>query len=257
MILHPNVKINLGLHVLRRREDGFHDIETVFLPCGSFSDTLDIEESVRPEISIQGPCYTGWNPEDDLSFKAWKLLSDEFGAPPVRIRLTKSSPVGAGLGGGSADAAFTLKAVNELFSLNLDENSLVNLASRLGSDCSFFVRNTPCFAEGRGEILSESPVLADDFEIRVEVPENEAVSTREAYSGIVPRNLWSSAGMSLKEALSCPVERWKDVLVNDFEPTVFKLHPAIGKLKESFYAQGAVYASMSGSGSAVFGLWRR
>ena len=257
MILHPNVKVNLGLHVLRRRGDGFHDIETVFLPCSAYSDTLEIVPSDRPEIVVKGPCYTGWNPLEDLSFRAWKLLSEELGAPPVRIELTKTSPAGAGLGGGSSDAAFTLKAVNEMFSLGLGADSLEELASRLGSDCCFFVRNTPCFAEGRGEILSPAPSFADGFELRVEIPENEAVSTREAYSEVVPRELLECEGMGLREALACPVERWKDVLVNDFEPSVFRLHPAIGRLKESFYARGAVYASMSGSGAAVFGLWRR
>lgn len=257
MILHPNVKINLGLNVLRRREDCFHDIETVFLPYSGFSDTLDVEASDRPEIVVDGPCYTGWNPREDLCFKAWQMLAQERGIPAVRIHLTKTSPVGAGLGGGSSDAAFCLRALDRLFSLGLDERALLAYASRLGSDCSFFVLNRPCFAQGRGELLSPSPVSLEDYEIKVEIPSGEAVSTREAYGGIIPRDRWTCPGVSLRDALARPVEEWKEVLCNDFEKTVFPLHPGIARLKQELYDRGAVYAAMSGSGSAVFGLFRK
>lgn len=262
MILHPNVKINLGLSVLRRREDGFHDIETVFLPYEGFSDTLEVEASSQVEILVDGPCYTGWDPREDLCFKAWQMLALELGIPAVRIHLTKTSPVGAGLGGGSSDAVFCLRALDRLFSLGLDERALLGYASRLGSDCSFFVLNRPCFAEGRGEILSPLELKLEDFEIKVEIPQGESVSTKEAYGGIVPRENLEREGcgcatMSLREALACPVGQWKDVLRNDFERTVFPLHPRIEELKQNFYDRGAVYASMSGSGAAVYGIFRK
>lgn len=257
MISHPNVKINLGLSVLRRREDGFHDIETVFLPYDGYCDTLEIVQADKTSIIVEGPYYTGWDPCSDLVFKAWKLLADECGVSPVGIRLCKTSPVGAGLGGGSSDAVAALKMMDELFGLALGRDRLLDFAGRLGSDCSFFVDNEARFAEGRGEILSEAPVNVDAFEIRVAVPEGESVSTKEAYSDIVPRNLRPDGGLSLREALALPVREWRNVLRNDFEDTVFPAHPAIARLKRRFYDEGAVYASMSGSGSAVFGLFEK
>ena len=191
-----------------------------------------------------------WNPFSDLSWKAYILLKEDFDLPPVKIRLVKHSPVGAGLGGGSADAAFTLKTLNSMFSLSLTDAELAGYAARLGSDCAFFIYNRPMFGEGRGEILSPFDIDLSRYEIRVEIPEGVAVSTKEAYSGIVPR-----CGRDLREVLSRPVNEWKELLVNDFEETVFRLHPEIAALKRRFYDEGAVYAAMSGSGSAVFGLF--
>ncbi len=252
-----NVKINLGLHVLRKREDGFHDLETVFLPYSGFGDILEITPSACTSIHIDGPCYGGWDRDSDLTMKAYLLLAGKFGLPPVEINLTKNSPVGAGLGGGSADAAVALKMLSSLFSLGLGTKQLEELASQLGSDCAFFIQNRPCFARGRGEVLSDCPICLDDYEIRVEIPEGESVSTREAYANIVPRDRWGCTFPSLAQVLSLPVGQWRENLHNDFEQSVFPAHPCIAALKEKFYSQGAEYASMSGSGAAVFALFRK
>lgn len=247
MVCYPNVKINLGLNVLRAREDGYHDIETLFVPWFGFRDMLEIVPSERFRFVADVP----WS--NDLTVRAYELLRKEFDLPPVEIRLDKRSPVGAGLGGGSADAAFALKALNDMFSLGLDEGALAARAARLGSDCAFFIYNRPMFGTGRGELLEPFDCLPDAMEIKVEIPEGVSVSTAEAYRGIVP----SVPAVPLKEALLRPVGQWKDCVRNDFETTVFALHPEIEGLKRRFYDEGAAYASMSGSGSSVFGIFIR
>lgn len=248
----PDVKINLGLHILRRREDGFHDLETLFLPYGGICDGLEIVEA--EEFAFRPSANVTW--DNDLTVRAYNLLKADFDLPPVEIRLDKKSPVGAGLGSGSSDAAFTLCMLNDMFRLGLDDAALAGYAARLGSDCAFFVYNRPMFGEGRGEILTPYEIDLSGYEIRVEIPQGVSVSTKEAYSKVVPRNLLPEQ-MSLREALSRPVEEWKDCLVNDFEPSVFALYPQIEALKNSMYERGAVYASMSGSGSSVFGIFRK
>lgn len=253
MVVYPNVKLNLGLHVLRRRPDGFHDIETLFVPYFGFRDTLRVERTTAAESSIE-LIGGAWPAQDDLSFRALKLLESDYMLPPVKITLEKHSPVGAGLGGGSSDAAFTLRAVSDLFGLGLGEARLAEYASRLGSDCAFFVYNRPMLGSGRGEILEPFDISLEDYEIEVALPEGVHVSTREAYSGVVPR---SEGRKSIREILGGPVESWKESLENDFEPSVFSLYPQIESLKAEFYARGAVYAAMSGSGSAVFALMPR
>lgn len=251
MTSHPNVKLNIGLNVLRKRPDGFHDIETLFVPCYAFSDVLDIEPAEEKTVmELEGGA---WEPVTDLTLRAWELLEKEFGIPPVHIRLTKKSPVGAGLGGGSADAAFALRMLDSMFSLGLSEESLAGYASRLGSDCAFFIYNRPMLGEGRGERLSPFDIDLSGYEIRVEIPEGVSVSTKEAYGGICPE----VPAVRLREALALPVEEWKDSVANDFEKTVFEKHPEIKALKRRLYDEGAVYAAMSGSGSAVFGLFRK
>ena len=269
MITHPNVKINLGLHVLRKREDGYHDLETLFVPYFGLSDTLEITPSCHSEpsrgISIQYPEGQYWPPETDLVWKAYQLLRADFNLPPVSIRLTKTSPVGAGLGGGSADAAFALRMLSELFALRLPAATLAGYAASLGSDCPFFIYNTPMLGRGRGEVLtpfSLDGILGSEYEIRVVVPEGIHVSTADAYRGIVPRDSSSSAAVAgnplpLEEILRTPVEQWKDLLVNDFEATVFAKYPALAAHKARLYEQGATYASMSGSGSALFGIFKK
>lgn len=248
---YPNVKINLGLNVLRKRPDGYHDLETLFVPYFGFTDILEIEPVAGDaSIHISG---ADWDPFSDLSWKAYQLLRADFDFPSVSIELTKRNPVGAGLGGGSADAAFTLRMLNEMFSLKLDDGTLAGYASRLGSDCAFFIHNRPMFGEGRGEILSPFSLDLSAYEIRVEIPDGVAVSTREAYGGIVPQ----LPETPLRSLLSLPVTEWKNCVCNDFEKTVFPLHPEIVVLKRKMYEGGAVYAAMSGSGSAVFGLFRR
>lgn len=244
-----DVKLNLGLNVLRKRPDGYHDLETLFVPYGGFSDVLEITEADSFGIEIEN---CGWDPSRDLTAQAYELLKADFPAlPPVHIRLEKNAPVGAGLGGGSSDAASALKMMNILFGLGLDSAALASYASRLGSDCAFFIYDRPMFGSGRGELLEAFDIDLSGYEIRVEIPRGVAVSTREAYSGIVPH----VPEMPLREVLRLPVEEWRGKLVNDFEASVFRAHPEIAELKRSMYERGAVYAAMSGSGSSVFGLF--
>lgn len=301
MITNPNVKINLGLNVLRKREDGFHDLETLFVPYFGISDTLEIivgddysrtsaalfskygegvpasqgsmkpegvfgvetEESSAPKI-VQGISEDGklmitiarrdgvdWDPLKDLTAKAYYILSEDHEMPPVKIFLEKTSPVGAGLGGGSADAAFALKMLNELCNLELTEQQLAAYAARLGSDCAFFIYNRPMIGEGRGEVLTEYQIDLNGYEIQVLTPEGIAVSTKDAYGGIRPH----LPEVPLRDALQKPVEEWDGVLVNDFEETVFAKYPELAAIKRSLYDSGAVYASMSGSGSALFAVY--
>ena len=318
MITNPNVKINLGLNVLRKREDGFHDLETLFVPYFGICDTLEIvvgddysrtsaalfskygssvpasQGSVKPEgvfgveteessaqKLVQGISEDGklmitiareegvdWDPLKDLTAKAYDILAADFKLPPVKIFLEKTSPVGAGLGGGSADAAFALKMLNELCALELTEQQLADYASRLGSDCAFFIYNRPMIGEGRGEILSELPCplpfschpdssschperSEGSFDLQVITPAGIAVSTKDAYSGIRPH----MPEVPLREVLSRPIDQWDGILVNDFEETVFAKYPELAAIKRSLYDSGAVYASMSGSGSALFAIY--
>ena len=291
MILRTCTKVNVGLNVMRRRPDGYHDIETLFVPYYGWSDVLDVEPAEELSIEIEREGGVDWNPMDDLTVRAWRLLKGDFPQlPPVRIGLQKFAPVGAGLGGGSADAAFMLRALNEIGSLGLSDAELACYAARLGSDCAFFIGLTPTkniplhpqgtegrapqtppvadasnycqpmFATGRGEILEAFDIDLSGYEIRVEIPrgadgEPVAVSTREAYGGIVPRE--SKNLLPLREALKLPVEQWRGRVVNDFEATVCPLHPQIPALIADFYRRGASYAAMSGSGSSVFGLFRK
>ena len=199
-----------------------------------------------------------WEPLEDLTARAYGLLDADFDLPPVKIFLEKTAPVGAGLGGGSADAAFALRMLSELFALGLDEAALAAYAARLGSDCAFFVYNRPMIGTGRGEILEPCDIDLSQYELRVDVPAGVSVSTADAYRGIVPREA-AAAGRAcpLREALSRPVAEWRDCLVNDFEATVFAKYPAIADAKQALYDAGATYASMSGSGSAVFGLFTK
>ena len=304
MITTPNVKINLGLNILRKREDGFHDLETLFVPYFGIHDTLEIitgddysrtsaalfakygegaptaQGSQQPEgvfgveaaeadapkiaqgmsedgslmITIAREEGVDWDPLQDLCAKAYFILAEDYKLPPVKMFLEKTSPVGAGLGGGSADAAFTLKMLNEMCGLGLTQQQLADYASRLGSDCAFFIYNRPMIGEGRGEILTEydGHFSLSNYELQVLTPAGVAVSTKEAYSGIRPH----LPEQSLREVLSRPVEEWKGLLVNDFEETVFAKHPELAAIKSSLYDSGAVYASMSGSGSALFAIYK-
>lgn len=279
MITNPNVKINLGLNILRKREDGFHDLETLFVPYFGIHDTLEViagDDYSRtsaaifgkyaPEMIEQGISEDGslmitiaraegvdWDPLKDLTAKAYYVLAEDFKMPPVKIFLEKTSPVGAGLGGGSADAAFALKMLNELCELGLSDQQLAGYAARLGSDCPLFIYNRPMIGEGRGEILTEYPLDLSAYDLQVLTPEGVSVSTKDAYAGIRPH----LPEVSLKDALARPVEEWADVLFNDFEETVFAKYPELAAIKRSLYDSGAVYASMSGSGSALFALYRK
>ena len=257
MITHPNVKINLGLHILSRRPDGFHNLETLFVPYFGISDTLEIvpAEDGKFDIEIIKEGGVGWNPQSDLTVRAYELLRDEFGIPPVKIRLEKTSPVGAGLGGGSSDAAFALRMLSDLFVLKLDDALLASYAARLGSDCPFFIYNRPMLGRGRGDQLSPFDIssVLEGYEIRVIAPENISVSTAEAYSGIIPRERTHQD--SLEAILAGGVNTWPNRLENDFEQSVFAKYPTLAEIKQSLYDEGAAYASLSGSGSALFALF--
>ena len=278
MICYPHVKINLGLHVLRRREDGFHDLETLFVPSDQFHDTLEIiagddysrtlkglEERYRaPERLVQAISPEGklmitiaraegvdWDPLSDLTVRAYRLLDETYHLPPVKIFLEKTSPVGAGLGGGSADAAAALKALDALFELHLSPQALSAYAARLGSDCAFFLHEEPMMGSGRGEILTPFPLDLSCFRLEIVVPEGVHVSTADAYRGIVPK----APAKPLEAVLRQDPSSWKEELVNDFEATVFAKYPSLREYKAALYERGALYAAMSGSGSALFGLF--
>ena len=275
MIVYPNAKINIGLKVLNKREDGFHNLETLFYPVYK-SDILEIVESntLRMEQYGIGIPVNGANggqmmaAEDNLCLKAYNILKKDFDIPPVEIYLHKNIPVGAGLGGGSSDAAHTILALNSLFNLNLTKEKMAQYASMLGSDCAFFIYNSPMLGEGRGEILSQIEAAGlEDLEqnYRIElVHPPYFVSTAQAYGGIVPRNKKREAGIvhpdndiPLTELLQHPVVEWKNLVFNDFEETVFAKQPLLASYKEELYKQGAVYAAMSGSGSTMFGIFRK
>ena len=281
MVCHPPVKINLGLNVLRKRPDGFHDLETLFIQSGQFRDSLEVikaddwsrslaelgglypPECIAQDISPDGKLMitvarregVDWPVLKDLCAKAYFLLDGDFGLPPVKIYLEKKSPVGAGLGGGSADAAYCLKMLNELCGLGLEREQLLPYAARLGSDCALFLYDCPVFGEGRGEVLRpfSLPIgIGGEYRLEIVVPEGISVSTAEAYRGIVP----AIPEIRLEEALKRPAEEWKGLIVNDFEKSVFKEHPQLAAIKQSLYDSGAVYAAMSGSGSALFAIYR-
>ncbi|KWW31740.1 MAG: 4-diphosphocytidyl-2-C-methyl-D-erythritol kinase [bacterium P3] len=255
---YPNCKINLGLQILSRRPDGYHDIATVMLPVSGLHDTLDIDllptgDPGQPRFEISG---TAVDCDDDQNtcLRAYHLMRTVFPGrvSAVSIRLHKAIPHGAGLGGGSSDAAFTLRMLNVVFGLQLDDDALCQLALRIGADCPFFIRNRPAYVTGIGDRIEQVDFDLQRLGLRVEVVKPDvSVSTREAYAGTTPR----PAIVDLRDALRQPVDRWRDLIVNDFETSVMAQHPSIAQLKQDFYARGARYASMSGSGSAVFGLF--
>ncbi|MGM0621188.1 MAG: 4-(cytidine 5'-diphospho)-2-C-methyl-D-erythritol kinase [Bacteroidota bacterium] len=249
MIVFPNAKINIGLHVVAKRPDGYHNLETVFYPV-QLSDALEIVESREMKLTTSGIEVDG-PPGKNLVLKAWQLLSNDFDLPSVHFHLHKNIPFGAGLGGGSADAAFTLKILNDFFSLQISSEDLKKYASTLGADCPFFIDNKTAFASGIGDELSPVDIDLSQFQIVILKP-GFSVSTQEAYRNIVPAH----PDFNLFELAKLPVEKWKETVRNDFEKSVFPAYPEIKKCKELLYEQGAVYASMTGSGSAVFGLFR-
>jgi 4-diphosphocytidyl-2-C-methyl-D-erythritol kinase len=247
MIVYPNAKINIGLHVVSKRPDGYHNLETVFYPI-PLSDALEMAETGQEGIQFSGIPVDG--PEDEnLVLKAYRLLKFDFGLPPVQFHLHKSIPTGAGLGGGSSDAAFTLKMLNEYFDLGLSSDALKKFAVQIGADCSFFIDNKPSYATGVGNILTAVDLDLSGFKIVVLKPE-VAVSTADAYRNVNP----ALPAFQLPDLLKLPPEQWKGKVVNDFENSIFPRFPEIKRWKDKLYEMGALYASMSGSGSAVFGI---
>lgn len=255
MIAYPNAKVNLGLNILRKRADGFHDIESVFIPV-KWRDILEIIEDRNGARGTVTFTASGISVPNDgkanLCERAYLLLHARHGLPAVRIHLHKLVPIGAGLGGGSADAAFTLRILNDLFALGEDAPTLENLAAQLGSDCPFFIRNTPQMVTGRGEAMQPIDLDLSGLHMLLVYP-NIHIGTAEAYAGVVPRK----PKHSIQETIALPVEQWKGMLHNDFEDSLFPKYPQLKELKEMMYAQDAVYAAMTGSGSAVYGIFHR
>ena len=251
MILKANCKINLGLDVLRRREDGYHDLETVMLPVMGLYDILSVERAAEG-VEFRGEGIVIDCPADkNLCVRAARLMQERYGVGGVAITLDKRVPFGAGLGGGSSDATAVIMAINDLYELNLDKPTLAALAAELGSDTPFFVYNRAMLCEGRGERMSPVDVDLRGVWLVVMKPEG-GVSTAEAYRGVKP----ALSAVRLTELLQRPIEEWQGSVKNDFEPHILAVHPEITALKSYLLNQGAVYASMSGSGSAVFGLFR-
>jgi 4-diphosphocytidyl-2-C-methyl-D-erythritol kinase len=253
MVVFPKAKINIGLRIVERRPDGFHNIETFFYPV-EFADALEfvVRRDSRRNDSLR---VTGvmdeTDPEKNLVMKAVKLMRSSFDFPGIRIHLHKAIPVGAGLGGGSSDAAGMLKALNRYFSFGLNSEELRSFAQKLGSDAPFFIDATPSFAEGVGNILSEFTLDLSHYHIMLFYP-GLNISTAEAYSGCVP----DPESLPLRQLLKLPVAEWRGRVINDFELNIFRNYPRVGELKMALYDAGAVYASMSGSGSVVYGIFR-
>lgn len=254
MIVYPNAKINVGLHVVAKRRDGYHDLETVFYPI-PLQDALEIHNADDPaadyELKVAGDPLDG-SPEDNLVVKAFRLLKADFPdkVKPVSIFLYKHIPTGAGLGGGSSDGAFMLKALNERFALGLDDDALERYAARLGADCPFFIRNRAAFAQGIGNELTPVGLSLKGLTL-VLVKPDIFVSTKDAYRAIKPQR----PEVSLLEAVRRPVAEWHEGVTNDFEDSVFPKYPEIAAIKDRLYDLGALFAAMSGSGSAVYGLF--
>lgn len=253
MITFPNAKINLGLNIVEKRPDGYHNLETIFYPV-PIEDALEVNilnESYEKFRLHQAGLEIEGEAENNLVVKAYKLLDAEFNLPPVDIHLFKHIPSGAGLGGGSSDAAYMLKLLNEKFNLELTNETLEEYAARLGADCAFFIRNTPTYAEGIGNIFSPISLSLKGYQI-VLVKPDIFVSTREAFAQIKTHR----QTVPLKEVIKYPMEEWRELMVNDFEESVFPQFPGIKEIKEKLYKQGAIYAAMTGSGSSVFGLFK-
>lgn len=255
MLTFPNCKINLGLRILNQRADGYHNLISVFYPV-QWCDALEFKESEVFSFESEGLKIDG-AAQDNMCVKAYTLMQKLYALPPVKIILLKNIPMGAGLGGGSADGAFMLKMMNEYFELKLSDIVLKSYALELGSDCPFFIDNKPTLVTGKGELLEPIGIDLSDFYAVIvypEIPINTAGAFRE-YAKI-PNRIDPDAVANLMELYKLPLDKWKDVLVNDFEPVVVKQHPEIEKIKTQLYDAGACYASMSGSGSAVFGIFK-
>ncbi|WP_163716593.1 4-(cytidine 5'-diphospho)-2-C-methyl-D-erythritol kinase [Mangrovibacterium lignilyticum] len=249
MITYPIAKINIGLLITEKRPDGFHNLETIFYPI-QMQDVLEVVEADEFEFSMSGLALDG-DPNENLVVKAYQLIKNDYPIPEVRVHLHKNIPSGAGLGGGSSDATSMLLLLNELFSLKISQDKLMEYALQLGSDCPFFLNARPVFATGRGEIMQDVSVeLKEYFLILVKPPVH--VSTALAYQAITPHK----ARLSLKGLVSFSVGKWKGNILNHFEKFVFHEYPEVAEIKKTLYDQGAAFALMSGSGSAVFGLFR-
>lgn len=250
MITFPNAKLNIGLNIVEKREDGYHNLETLFYPI-PIKDALEFVPSTQGKTSFHSSGIdVGGDAESNLVMKALRLLGQDFDIPPIDIYMEKSIPFGAGLGGGSADAAFMLKMLNDAFNLGLTESQLEGYSSKLGADCAFFIKNKPVFATGIGNCFEPITLSLKGYFLVLVKPDIH-VSTPMAYSLVKPH----APEYPIKEWITKPIVEWKDRILNDFEVSVFSKFPAIGEIKEELYRHGALYASMSGSGSSVFGIF--
>lgn len=249
MLTFPNAKINIGLNVLSRRRDGYHNLETVFYPV-KITEALEVIEAAEMSFETSGDEIPGFANEN-LCLKAYELLKKDFDIPPLKIHLHKKIPIGAGLGGGSADAAFFISLVNDKFKLEMDNSAMEGYCRQLGADCAFFIQNKPVFAFGKGDEFECIDLDLSNYHLVLVMPPVH-VSTGEAYRGVVP----GVPQESLKELIGLPVEGWRSAIKNDFEKSVFENHPSIRGVKKSLYEAGAIYASMSGSGASVYGIFK-
>ncbi len=244
----PNAKINIGLDIIRKREDGYHDIRTIFYPIG-ITDAMEImpsEKFIFKNTGIKIDCEV----EKNLCYKAYMLLKEGFDLPPVKFVLHKHIPFGSGLGAGSSDAAFTIKMLNDMFSIGLSDEQMIAYASKIGADCAFFIKNRPTLAEGTGTIFSNINIDLTGKFLALALP-NVSVNTAKAYGKCHP----AEAEFKLEDSIKQPIENWKYFIKNDFEKTVFSEFPVLAEIKQYLYDSGAVFAQMSGSGSAMFGIF--
>lgn len=252
MICFPNAKINIGLFVTEKRTDGYHDLETIFYPV-AVRDALEIIPSDTFSLQVHGLDITGDHTQN-LVWKAWQLLHKDHPGKVqnLSVHLLKNIPMGAGLGGGSADAAFMLDLMDRYFRLNLDQGQLAAYALELGSDCPFFIYNEPCLAKGRGEQLQKIDLDLSNYTIQLICPKVH-ITTAEAFDNIEPR----AAPFNLNDITDTPIRDWQRYIKNDFEENIFNAHPGLRKIKEQLYAQGALYAAMSGTGSTIYGIFEK
>ena len=267
MIVFPKAKINIGLNIVSKRSDGFHNIETIFYPVG-YNDILEIieveeeiQESkkrgkkdtfIQPLIFNQSGIKIPGNADDNICVRAYRLLENDYELPPVNVYLQKIIPAGAGLGGGSSDGAYMLKLLNELFNIGLKKDKLNTYAQQLGSDCPFFFQNKPVYANGKGDQFDPINLDLSDYFLALISPPIH-VSTAEAYASVMP----SAPGYSLKDIIKQPIETWKKKIKNDFEQKIFRKYPDLNNIKKTLYLKGALYASMSGSGSTIYGIFSK
>ena len=250
MLIFPNAKINIGLNIIERRADGYHNLETIFYPL-AIKDALEIVEADELSFESSGLEIPG-RVEDNLCLKGYHLLKKDFDVPPVKIHLHKHIPIGAGLGGGSADAAFFIRLMNQKFELGLNDDRMMAYARQLGADCAFFIKNEPVFAFEKGDEFEPIKLDLSKYHIALVMPPVH-VSTAEAYRGVKP----AAVEYSLMELVQEPVNEWKKFIKNDFEVSIFRDHPEVRGVKAALYEAGALYASMSGSGASVFGIFEQ
>jgi len=248
MIVFPNAKINIGLNIVEKRTDGYHNLETVFYPV-KIHDALEVVLADELQFTSSGNSIPG-NARDNLCLKAYHLIKKEHNLPPVNIHLHKNIPIGAGLGGGSADAGFFIKLLNEVCRIGLSIEAMQNYARQLGADCAFFIDNKSVFAFEKGDRFQELQLDLSAYHLVLVMPPVH-VSSAEAYSGVQPQ----ASENDLQSAIKLQVKNWKGLIKNDFEKSVFLHHPKILSIKEALYKQGAIYSAMSGSGAAVFGVF--